>query len=251
LAGRLQYRYLPENRAQIDVNLLINANTLTFKQDAGGNYKTSFDIVGFMVNNLGKSEAGFSQTVTISLSADEYKKAQVSGITYTGSVELTAGTYQLRAVVREIETGRLGSLMQYLEVPDLSKKRLTASSLFLYAVNAGAGADAKPQPLTALRQLSRKQDLRYAAIIYNPKVDNAKIQLRSQVIVTRGGKVIFQEPEEAINAAVQDGQVIKIGQLGLGKAEAGRYVLTLLVIDPLADKQSRTIVRSIDFTLVD
>jgi VWFA-related protein len=250
LAGRLQYRFLPENKAQFDINVLINANNLTFKQDPSGSYKATFDVVGFLINSLGKTQAGFNQIVQATLSPEEYKQAQASGISYTGHAELTQGTYQLRVVVRDAESGRLGSLMQYVEVPDLSKKRLTASSLFLYAVNPAPGS--KPEPLTALRQLARKNDLRYAAIIYNPKLSGGQqAQLRSQLVVSRGGKIIYEEPEAPLNAAVQDGQVIKIGQLGLGKAAAGRYVLTLVITDPQADKQARTIVRSIDFSLTD
>ncbi len=162
---------------------------------------------------------------------------------------MTPGTYQLRAVVREAETGKVGSVSQYIEVPDLSKKRLTASSLFLYAVNPQPGS--KPEPLNALRQLPRAQDLRYAAIIYNPKTSDGKSQLRSQTIISRGGKIIYQEPESPVTIAVQNNEVMKLGQLGLGKAQPGHYILTLVITDPLADKQARTIVRSIDFMLTE
>jgi VWFA-related protein len=251
IAGRLQYRFLPENRAQIDINLLINANNLDFKEGADGKYQSTFDVVGFLVNSLGKSQGGFGQTVHATLSPAEYKLALTGGINYTGHAELPTGTYQLRAVVRDESTGRLGSFSQYLEVPNLAKKHLTASSIFLYAVDPNPGSKVPPDPLIALRQLPRKQDLRYAAIIYNPKAADGKTQLRSQVFISRNEKIVFQEAETPVTAAVQEGQVIKIGQLGLGKAQAGRYVLTLVITDPQADKQERTIVRSIDFTLVD
>jgi len=105
--------------------------------------------------------------------------------------------------------------------------------------------------LSALRQLPRQQDLRYAAIIYNPRIVDAKTQLRSQAFVTLNGKIVFKDEEVPVTSPLQEGQVIKMGQLGLGKAQAGRYILTLVITDPLADKQERTIVRSIDFTLVD
>ena len=251
VAGRLQYRFLPDNRAQVDINLLINANNLDFKQGADGKYESTFDVVGFLINSLGKPENGFSQTVNSALSPDEYKRALTSGISFTGHADLAAGTYQVRAAVREQSTGRMGTFAQYLEVPNLTKKRLTASSLFLYAVDPDPASKTPPTPLTALRQLPRKLDLRYAAIVYNPKLADAKMQLRSQVFITRGDKIIFQDQEAPVTSTLQDGQVIKIGQLGLGRAQPGRYVLTLVITDPQADKQERTIVRSIDFTLVD
>jgi hypothetical protein len=249
LAARVQYRFLPDSRAQLDLNLVINANNLNFKKNANGNYESTFDVVGFVMNNLGKTQGGFSQTVHSTLSDADYKRALTSGLSYTAHADLPAGNYQLRAVVRDAESGKLGSVTQYLEVPDLSKKRLTSSSVFLYAVNPQAGS--KPDPLNALRQLPRAQDLRYAAVIYNPKLADGKPQLRSQTIISRGGKIIYQEPEAPITTAIQNDQVVKVGQLGLGKAQAGHYILTLVITDPLADKQSRTIVRSVDFMLID
>lgn len=249
LAGRLQYRFVPDTGAEIDINLLVNANNLSFKQDADGKYRSTFDVVGFIANSAGKSQGGFSQTVTANLPPADYKRAQTMGLSYTAHAQLAPGSYQLRAVVRDSESGRLGSMSQYIEIPDISKKHITASSVFLYAIDLDPGA--KPQPLTALRQLQRKQDLRYAAVIYNPKVAAGQTQLRSQVIVSRGNKIIFEEPEAPVNGTLQDGQVVKIGQLGLGKAQPGRYVLTMVITDPQAKKEERTIVRSVDFYLVE
>ena len=114
LAARLEYRFLPDSRAQVDINLLVDANQLTFKQGAQNNYESNFDVVGFVLNSVGKTEGGFSQTVKATLSESDYKRALTTGITYTGHADLPPGTYQLRAVVRDAETGKLGSVSQYL-----------------------------------------------------------------------------------------------------------------------------------------
>jgi hypothetical protein len=249
LAARLQYRFLPDSRAQLDIDLLVNANQLTFKQDADKNYVTNFDIVGFMMNSMGKTEGGFSQTVTAKLSEGDYKRALTTGLSYTAHADLLPGTYQLRGVVRDSETGKLGSVSQYLEVPDLTKKRLTASSIFLFGVNTQPGS--KPEPMTALRQLPRAQDLRYAVLVYNAKVADGKSQLSAQTIISRDGKIVYQEADAPITSAVENNQVAKIGQLGLQKAHPGHYILTIVITDPQADKQSRKIIRNVDFMLTD
>jgi len=246
IASRLQYRFLPDsNEAEADINLLINANNLTFKE-ADGRHTSTFDVVGFLMNSRGKPDGGFSQTVTANLSPADYRRALTLGLSYTAHAQLIPGTYQLRAVVRETDTGHVGSMSQYLEVPDLSKKNLTASSIFLYAIDPSNNT---PQPLTALRQLPRQQDLRYAAVIYFPKLTDGKTQLTSQVIVSQGDQVIFREAEQAITGTLQNGQLLKIGQLGLSKARPGRYVLTLLIKE--LGKKEKAIIRSVDFNLVD
>jgi VWFA-related protein len=249
LAGRLQYRFLPDAGAELDINLLVNANNLSFKQDADGKYRATFDVVGFVVNSVGKSQGGFTQTVTASLPPADYQRAQTMGLSYTAHAQLPPGSYQLRAVVRDAESGHMGSISQYIEIPDITKKHMTASSIFLYGIDPATPA--KPQPLTALRQLPRQQDLRYAVVIYNPKLTDGKTQLRSQLIVSQGSKIIFQEPDAPVNATLQDGQLVKIGQLGLAKSKPGRYVLTLVITDPQAKKEERNLVRSVDFYLTD
>lgn len=250
LGGRMQYRFVPEG-AELDIQMLVNANNISFKQEADGRHHAAFDIVGFIANSAGKSAGGFSQTVTANLSEKDYQRSLITGLSYTAHAQLPPGNFQLRAVVRDVESGRLGSMSQYLEIPDIDKKGLTASSVFLYAIDVAQGANAKPEPLTALRELRRNSDLRYAVVVYNPKLDGAQTQLRTQTIVSKGSKIIFQEPESAVGGTPQNGQVIKIGQLGLGKAAAGRYVLTLVITDPLAKKEERTLMRSVDFLLVD
>jgi VWFA-related protein len=252
VSGAIQYRFVPQNRAVIDVNLRIDAGKLDIKQASDGKYQTALDVVGFVIDRFGKTEAGFSETLSASLTPDEYKRAVANGIGYMGRVELTPGSYQLRVAVRETATGRLGTLSRYLEVPDMSKKHFTASSVFLHAVTASAGAKAQPAPLTALRQISRKDDLRFSVVVYNARLDKDKPQLSTRLTISRPDKVIFQGPIDGVDLRGADtSQAVRIGQIGLSKLSPGHYYLTLEVTDNLADKKNQTLVRSIDFSVID
>jgi hypothetical protein len=62
---------------------------------------------------------------------------------------------------------------------------------------------------------------------------------------------LFKEPDQPVAGSVQNGQVAKIGQFGLGKVQPGRLVLTLVITDAQGDKPEHTVVRNIDFILVD
>lgn len=241
----LQYSFQPEkNVADLGINTLIDAHKLRFKQSSDGKYQTSFDVVGFVFDELGHSRGGISQTINADLTPEDYRRALAGGVSYSASTQLPPGYYQIRFVVREAESGNIGTGSKYFEVPDLSNKRLTASSLFLYAVNPGGGKDA-PLSLGAAPRLTRKQDLRYAVVAYNAKLDNGRPQVRTQVTISQNGKVLFQEPEQTVEA--KGGQLIKIGQLGLSKVQPGRYQLTIVVTDPLADKKNQQVARSAEF----
>ena len=238
-------KLLPGNAA-IDIHLLIDANKLNFSE-VGGKRQTSLDIVGFVFDQLGKQRGGFSETINLDLSPQNYQLAKTEGLTYSASTELPPGYYQIRAVVREEGTGSLGTFSKYLEIPDLAKGRLAMSSLFLYAVDSSATT-----LLTAVRQVKHPQDLRYVAMVYNPKQKGGKPQVRAQMIISQGGKVLLRGPEEMVEApANASSPVIKLGQFGVAKVPKGRYVLTLVITDTLADPKSQTLSRSIDFNVVD
>lgn len=238
-------RLKPDNKAALDIHMLIDARKLHF-EESGNQYQDSLDVVGFVFDQLGRQRGGFSETVNLNLTRDNYQRALAQGLTYTASTELPPDYYQVRAIVRESGSGSLGSFSKYLEVPDLTKGKLAMSSVFLFATDAQG---TKPAPLLAVRQLNRKQDIRYIAMVYNPKLKDGKPQLHSRMIISQGNKVLFREPEQPIesNGSVP---ITKMGQLGLSKVAPGRYVLTLVITDPLADKKTQTQARSIDFTVV-
>ncbi len=222
--------------------MLIDAKKLNFNE-ADGHYQDSLDLVGFIFDQMGRNRGGFSETINLNLTKEDYQKALTEGLTYTASTNVQPDYYQVRVVVREDSSGNVGSFSKYLEVPDLSKGKLAMSSLFLFATDPKG---AKPVPLLASRRLTRQQDLRYVAMIYNGKVKDGKPQLRSQLIISQGNKVLFREPEQAIEAS-GSGPVTKIGQLALSGVAPGHYVLTLVVTDAMADKKIATQARSMDF----
>ena len=246
LAPNVAFKLLPNSKAELDIFMRIDAGKLHFTQTSEGKYQTSFDIVGFVFDELGKLRGGFSDTISPNLTAENYKRALTEGLTYSRSTEAPTGHYyQIRAVVRETSTGSLGTFSKYVELPDISNGQLTLSSLFVFSIDP---ANPKPVPEQAVRQFSQKQDLRYAALIYNAKLKDGKPQLRSQLIISQGGTLVMRGSEEPIELS---NPMAKIGQIGLSKVRPGRYVLTLIVTDSLGDKKSNTLSRSIDFVVTD
>jgi hypothetical protein len=251
VSANVGYKLTSANKASVDINLIIEARKLTFTPAADGKQQASFDVAGFLYDQYGKLRGGFSETVNASLSPPDYQRALKEGLTYSATTELPAGYFQFRAAVRETGTGKIGTLSRYLEIPNLSNGKLAMSTLYLYAVEApGKTGKLETVPMGGIRQLSHSQDLRYAAVIYNAKRDGDRIGIRTQTIISQGGNVLLKEPEEDLKAS-DPTKVIKIGQLGVSRVKAGRYVLTVIVTDSLADKKFRTVSRSIDFTVAD
>ena len=245
VSPNIAVKFLPGNKANVDISILIDASKLQFRE-AGDRHQDTLDLVGLVFDQMGRNRGGFSETINLNFTEAEYQKALKEGLTYSANTDVQPDLYQVRIVVRESDTGSLGSFSKYLEVPDLSKGRLAVSSLFLFATDAQGKTTT---PLTAVRQLSRKQDLRYLALIYNPKMKDGKPQVRSQLIIRQGNKELFREPDQPVQPS-GNGPLSKMGQLALSSVAPGRYVLTLVIIDPTADKKMPPQSRSIDFTVV-
>jgi VWFA-related protein len=248
--SNLTLRLTPANRAALNIDLVIDPKKLSFTKSAQGKHQASFDVVGFVYDQVGKLRGGFSDQVNLNLSPESYQQTLSTGVAYTAGTELPPGYYQLRMVVREASTGNMGTATRYLEVPDLKDGRLAMSSILLYAIDPTKGASATPQLLDPLLQISPASDLRYAATVFNAKREGGKHQLRSQIIISQGTKVLFREEEQLIGTNSGDQVVTKIGQLGLSKVRPGKYLLTLIITDPLADKKSQKVARSAEFTVV-
>lgn len=251
LDAMLLYKAKSKEQGAIDIHMVIDPRKLDF-ETADNKQQTNFDVAGFVYDELGKMRGGFSETVTAGLTGEQYDRIKAGGFIYSASTTLAPGVYQIRLAVRDSKTGNVGTLSRYLEVPNLAKGRLSASSVLIGGVPAHDTKGAKAAPLSASRIVSRKQDLRYAVIIYNAKLRDGKPQLRTRLVINKDGQEFFKEPEEPLAVSSSNAeQVIKIGQLGLAGVKPGRYTLILTVTDTLAEKKAQTVTRSMDFVVVD
>jgi VWFA-related protein len=244
----LLYKAAPSDQGAIDISLVIDPRKLRFEQ-SDDKLQASCDVAGFVFDELGKMRGGFSETLVPSFTPDEYNRAIENGISYMASTTLPAGIYQIRLAVRDNKSGHIGVTSRYVELPELSKGKLTASSLLIGAVPPKDTTMTSPTALSASRRISRDYDLRYAAIIYNAKRKDGKPRISTQLVISQNGEVMFKEPEQLLNTG-SSSEVIKVGQLGLAGVKAGRYTMTLLITDTLADKKSQTVARGIDFVVV-
>lgn len=250
LDAMLLYKAASAGQGAIDINLFIDPKKLSFEQ-AGDKQQASYDVAGFIFDEIGKLRGGFSETINVSMTSEEQSRINANGLSYAANTNLPPGIYQVRLAARDNKTGNIGTLSRYIEVPNLSKGKLAASSLLIGAVPVKETSQAGQKPIPASRQISRRNDLRYATIIYNAKLKDGKPQVRTQLIISQNGQVIFKEEEEPLVVTANNPQsVVKVGQLGLSGVKPGRYTMTLVITDTLADKKAQTINRSMDFLVV-
>lgn len=182
----------------------VDAATLTFTKDKTGKfYSTSFDIVAITFGDNGKILDERSKNFTITLDQQQYDKFQERGLVTSFSLPIkNPGGYQVRLVLRDVATDRVGSANQYVEIPNLKKDKLSISGMVLENVSTSiwnrirmlpaseSSGEADPQWDTAVRQFRRGSVMRFAYQVYNAR-DGKLVQ---RLTLFTGGKVAFQGP---------------------------------------------------------
>jgi hypothetical protein len=262
---RLTTAFRGDVKSGSSVNSLIHidGHDLTFKQAADGWREALIDVVAMTFGDNGAIVDQIGRTQTIRVRDDTYQRFLKNGLVYNLSVPVKHfGAYQLRVAVRDTATGRLGSAGQFVEVPDLSKDRLSLSSIVVSSTDPNAPAQAvtedsqfEQQIVSAVRHLHYGQLLDYGYVIYNAQLDKVKKQpqLQTQIRLLRDGQEVFAGRVNPFDTAGQTDmkQLVAGGRLQVGDSMLpGQYILEVIVTDQLAKEKFRTVTQWIDFEVM-
>ncbi len=112
----------------VPIALLIPGSQIPFKQ-GGDRDKATLDVIGNIKDSAGRVLEQARDTVKLAVAQGEQVRAK--NIQYATAFTLPAGKYHVKFVVRENETGKLGSFETDITVPDLGKAPLKMSSVVL------------------------------------------------------------------------------------------------------------------------
>jgi hypothetical protein len=92
-----------------------------------GKQPATIKLAGVVLNDKGKIASSFKNQLNI----DPPKSAALGAIFYNHHTPLAPGIYQFRVAARDEKSGRVGSAIQWIVIPDLTKSQLTLSSVLL------------------------------------------------------------------------------------------------------------------------
>ncbi len=122
------YFRLEDNRFYVPISLIVPGSQIPFLKN-GDRDKANIDILGQVKNSQGIAVGNIRDTVKLAL--DAAQQVQRKNIQYSTGFTLAPGRYHLKFVVRENQTGLMGSFETDLNVPDLRKSPLKLSSVVL------------------------------------------------------------------------------------------------------------------------
>lgn len=117
-----------EDRYFVPVSLIVPGSQIPFVH-GGDHDKATLDVIG-EVKNAAKMQVGYVRD-TVKLALDQSQQVRSKNIQYSTGFTLAPGSYHLKFVVRENQTGRMGSFEADIRVPDLKKTPLKLSSVVL------------------------------------------------------------------------------------------------------------------------
>lgn len=190
----------------------------------GGVFDPSGNLVG----------APFGRHVSLDLSVGEQRRALADGFQYRHQIPLAPGRYEVRWVAAEAHTARLGGARQWLDVPDLSQKKLALSGVFLSTGTAGGDA---LQIADAKRRFKRTDNLYFQVHVYNAARDDKgasdvvlQAQIRSQ------GKIVAASKPRPAALESKDGVLLpETNGMSLQELAPGDYELRVVVVDRKTD----------------
>jgi VWFA-related protein len=240
------YFRLDENRYYMPVSLLVPGSQIPFVK-GGDKDKATLDILGEVIDEVKRPIGHVRETVKLNL--DPTLNARQKNIQYTTSFNLPPGKYQVKFVVRENQTGRMGSFVADVTLPDLKKAPLKISSIVLAASRQSSkrqdplvrnGEEYVPDISHVFRQ---DQHMYLLYEVYSPAREKAAenapkgtkpgINLLSSLELIQGSTKVYETPlvqAKAINVDGRDAVAIEM-DVPLAGLKPGTYLCQLNVID--------------------
>ncbi len=252
--------------------LHLDAKDLVFIDGKDNSHSVSLELATLTVDSYGKIQDLKDLTYDFRVSNQDLPAVRKNGLDLNLYMPIkNPGAYYVRAAIRDRASGKTGSAYQFQEIPDLKKRRMTLSSIFIVTrnedlsqISSGNIEDGKITSSRALelQVMGRSPAIRSylpgegfdcLAIVYNAKrKKSTEPQLESRFILFRDGKEYFKGNPEAVDLhGIDNIEMISIvRKLTFGKMiERGKYILQLQVREKQTDKKYRTAVQSIDFEI--
>lgn len=228
------YVNTPEQGLALKASMQIPREALAVS--AGEAAKSEIDVVGAAMDDRGVIVT-FKQVLTVMPVPSLPNQRQP--VVWNQQVKLPPGLYQVRLAVRERSSGRTGSAMQWIEVPDIATGSLQMSSLFLGERKAEARDEKFATAPSAVmvdvdHRFARSSVLRFQLYIYNAargSQASPDVEIQTRVLGANG-VVVTMAPAKLPTDTTKDLTRLPYwSEIALAQLPPGRYVLQVTAIE--------------------
>jgi len=249
------YFRVEANKFFIPISLAVPGSQIPFTHSSDRD-KATLDVIGMVLDSEHHPVTRIRDTVK--LAVDTLSEVRKKNVQYDTGLSLPPGKYHFKFVVRENQTGRMGSFETDLDVPDLKSQPLKMSSVVLASQLQATKKVATPNPLIRDGQeiipnvthvFSAGQHLLLYYEVYDPGRSNAEepaereqaergVHLLTNVAFFKGKAEVFQSSLvelTELNARERKAGVFQL-DLPLSQLKSGFYTCQVNVIDDAAGR---------------
>jgi VWFA-related protein len=248
------YFRIGDNKFYMPVSVVVPGSEIPFTRNSDKD-KATLDILGVATDATSKRALGDIRE-TVKLSLNTSAEVQRKNVQYNSGFVLPSGQYHLKFVVRENQTGRMGSFETDVTVPDLKNQPLKMSSVVLASQIQPAGKrGSNMDPLerdgsevipSVTHVFTSGQHLYLYFEVYDPARESgdaksksaAGIRILSNVAFFQGKAKVFETPlveTKEVNAQDRHAAVFQL-DVPLTQLKPGFYTCQVNVIDDAAGK---------------
>ena len=244
-----------ENSFYIPVSLIVPGSQIPFIKN-GDRTKANIDILGQVKNAQGITVGNVRDTVKLALDASQ--QVERKNIEYSTGFRLAPGRYHLRFVVRENQTGNMGSFETDIQVPDMKKAPIKLSSVVLASQRTPNAAKDTINPLVrdgvewvpnVAHVFRQDQHLYFLYEVYDPtkakgapepaaapglvRREGGPVHVLTSIEFLMNGSKVYETPlvtADAINIPQRDAVAFQF-DVPLTQLKPGTYICQVNVID--------------------
>ncbi|MGC2403989.1 MAG: VWA domain-containing protein, partial [Acidobacteriaceae bacterium] len=206
------YFRMEVNKFFIPISLVVPGSQIPFTRSSDRD-KATLDVIGIVLDSEHHPVTRIRDTVKLAINTSS--EVQKKNVQYDTGLSLPPGKYHLKFVVRENQTGLMGSFETDLDVPDLKSQPLKMSSIVLASQLQPAKKNSAGNPLirdgseiipNVTHVFSSAQHLRLYYEVYDPGrasaaqssasgSSKAGIHLLTNVALFRGKAKVFESSQ--------------------------------------------------------
>jgi VWFA-related protein len=254
----------PDKKYYVVLAAKIPGSAISFLRKSGTR-QTEFDFAWSAMDAAKRPVNFLRDTLPVKLSDEAYGQLLSSNILYQGGMTLPPGQYRLKVVVRENQSGKLGTFEQALSLPEITDTGLALSSIVLSnqlqeatsgSAKAGKSKKASESPLqvgdklvlpSVTRVFRTNQTLCFYLESYADKTAtplNAPATPSAPAVPPSVGLAFFRGGAKVAESGPYAGKAEKtaagktsyFAQMPLEKFPPGRYLMQVNVLDPGAGR---------------
>lgn len=229
-----------ENRAIVVVQF--DAHDISLRERLDGTYRGGATLLVASFGATSQSLGAREQHYEFYWTPAQYQNVLRTGIATAIEIPLNGPMLQIRALVSDEDSGRLGSANAWIEAPDVSDGRLALSGVDL-AEGGGASAPGQAKTKQAASPHTGQvfhtgRPIEYQCEVYNARLDAEKTaRMELQMVLYREGRLVMANRPVELSLRASDARraVGVTGTITLPEhLEPGRYEMQFAVTDKVA-----------------